>query len=450
MSAPRVVVVGGGLAGLSAAIACADGGARVTLLEARPRLGGATFSFSRQGMSVDNGQHVFLRCCTAYRWFLSRVGSASGTALQPRLAIPVLAPGGTTGWLRRARFPAPLHLAGALARYPHLEPAERVGVARTALALSRLRPGPDLDERTFGAWLREHGASPAATAALWDLIALPTLNLPAGEASLALAAKVFQTGLLEDPAAGDVGYATAPLSAVNADPARDALAAGGAEIRTRATVRGVEPQPSGGLDVLVDGGRLAADAVVVAVPHEAVGDLVPAAALPRGQPAALGTSPIVNVHVVYDRRVMEHAFVAGVGTPVQWAFDRTAPSGLGAGQYVAVSVSGARAEIAERTEDLRARFVAALADLFPAARSARVQDVFVTREHAATFRQSPGTARLRPGPVTPVPGLYLAGAWTDTGWPATMEGAVRSGLAAARHALLRLGRTRRLPVEEAA
>ena len=194
-----------------------------------------------------------------------------------------------------------------------------------------------------------------------------------------------------------------------------------------------------------DGGTRA-DAVVVAVPHDRIQEILPQGALadPAG-PARLGASPIVNVHVVYDRQVMDAPFVAGVGSPVQWVFDRTSPSGLENGQYLAVSLSGADREIEERSEDLRERFLPALAALFPRARPARVERFFVTREHTATFRQGQGTRSMRPGPVTSVPGLYLAGSWTDTGWPATMEGAVRSGLAAAREALANLARTRTLP-----
>jgi squalene-associated FAD-dependent desaturase len=430
----RVVVVGGGLAGMAAALACADRGTRVTLLEARPRLGGATFSFRRHGMWVDNGQHVFLRCCTAYRGFLRRVGAEGRTSLQPRMAIPVLSPGGRRGWLRRSRLPAPLHLAGSLATYPFLRPAERARAGMAALALGRIEPSSDLDRRTFGAWLRERRQSPAAIDRLWNLIALPTLNLSADEASLALAVKVFRTGLLDAADAGDVGYATVPLSELHAEPAAAALAAAGAAVRTRAAVRAIEVDPTGGFGVRVDGQRLDADAVVVAVPHEEAALLLPAGAL--ADPAALrglGRSPIVNVHVVYDRPVMDLPFAAGVGTPVQWVFDRTRQAGLAPGgdQYLAVSLSGAASEIEERTGDLRRRFLSALEALFPAARGATVRSFFVTREPAATFRQAPGTAALRPGPQTAVAGLSLAGAWTDTGWPATMEGAVRSGLAAA-------------------
>ncbi|MFN2615872.1 MAG: FAD-dependent oxidoreductase, partial [Thermoleophilaceae bacterium] len=224
MSGGRVVVVGGGLAGIAAALRCADLGARVTLVEVRPRLGGAAYSFERDGLSLDNGQHVFLRCCTAYRELLRRLGSEQATILQPRLAIEVLAPGGRSGRLRRSALPAPLHLAGALARYPFLRTAERAGVVRAALALRRLDPDdPALDERSFGDWLADHGQGPAAIEALWNLIALPTLNLPADQASLALAARVFRTGLLDQRDAGDVGFARAPLGEVHDRPARRAL-----------------------------------------------------------------------------------------------------------------------------------------------------------------------------------------------------------------------------------
>src|SRR5215213_3979049 len=167
----RVTVVGGGLAGITAALSCADGGAEVTLVEVRPRLGGAAYSFERDGMRLDNGQHVFLRCCTAYRALLERLGTADATMMRP-LAIPVIAPGGQVEWLRRGPLPAPLHLAGALARYGHMSMRERTSAARAALQLARVDVAEEgVDERTFGAWLAERGQSPAATESLWNLIA---------------------------------------------------------------------------------------------------------------------------------------------------------------------------------------------------------------------------------------------------------------------------------------
>ena len=429
-------MVGGGLAGIAAALECADAGAAVTLLEARPRLGGATFSIEKDGLWLDNGQHVFLRCCTAYRRFIERIGAEDEVVLQPRLRIPVLTPGGRVAWLRRSRLPAPLHLAGSLLRFRPLALGDRLRLGPAVLALRRLRlDDPGLDRQTFGSWLAARGQSEGAVEALWDLITLPTVNLHARDASLALATKVFQTGLLERGDASDVGYARVPLQRLHGDDAERALQQAGVRLQTKARVTSIAPAPAG-LAVTWSGGTLDADAVVLAVPHEDVSDLAPSGALPAGvEPARLGASPIVNLHVVYDRRVTEHAFAAGVGTPVQWVFDRTASSGLADGQCLAVSLSGADDYISRSVEELRAEFLPALAALFPDARSAEVRSFFVTREPRATFRGVPGSGAHRPGPVTGVPGLFLAGAWTDTGWPATMEGAVRSGLAAARAAL---------------
>ena len=196
---------------------------------------------------------------------------------------------------------------------------------------------------------------------------------------------------------------------------------------------------------------LSADVVVVAVPPDRAARRVPAvAAVDRAQLARLGRSPIVNVHVVYDRRVMDLPFAAGVGTPVQYVFDRTESSGIETGQYLVVSLSAADAELEMAVEDLRGRYLPALGELFPAAADAGVEAFFVTREHSATFRAAPGVRALRPGAQTPLPGLVLAGGWTDTGWPATMEGAVRSGKIAAQAALAAPLRTPALAAASAA
>jgi len=446
----RVLVVGGGLAGIAAALDCADTGARVTLVDVRRRLGGAAYSFERDGLALDNGQHVFLRCCHAYRRLLARLGSERLTSVQPRLAIPVLKPGCPPALLRRASLPAPFHLAGALARYPHLTHAERAGAARATLALMRLRPGdPALDRVGFGEWLARHGQGPRAIGALWDLIALPALNLPAAQASLALAAFVFRTGLLSQPDAGDIGFHEATLAQTIDEPARRTLSRAGVRVqlgwraeRVHRTDGGLEVQgrgSSGEHGEAPDG--FSAEAVVVAVPHTRAAALLEPLLGERARALrALGASPIVNLHVVYDRPVCELAFAAGVGTPVQYVFDRTGAAGAPAGwQYLAVSLSGAEQEMGMSADALRERYQPALRELFPRAREARVERFLVTREHAATFRGVPGTGALRPGPATAVPGLVLAGAWTATGWPATLESAVRSGHAAAEVALQALG-----------
>jgi squalene-associated FAD-dependent desaturase len=443
MSSGRVAVVGGGLAGITAALDCAAAGAQVTLLEVRPRLGGAAYSFERDELRLDNGQHVFLRCCTAYIALLDRLGSRPLTTMQRRLDIPVLAPGGRLARLRRSGLPAPLHLAGALARYSHLGAADRARAVRAALALRRLDPeDARLDERSFGSWLAEHGQRPAAIEALWDLIARPTLNVTAGEASLAQAAQVFRTGLLTHAGAGDVGWARAPLGDVHDGPAQRALAAARVDVRLRWRAERVAHGPSG-WSVEGPGQRVAADAVIVAVPHDRLAGLLPDGALAAPERlSTLGVSPIVNLHVAYDRRVSDLAFAAAVRSPVQFVFDRTESSGWKGGQLLAISLSAADEDMQRRPEELRARYLPALAELFPAARSASVERFVVTREHAATFRAAPGAKALRPDARTLLPGLALAGAHTTTGWPATMEGAVRSGHTAADEVLGFLARPR--------
>jgi squalene-associated FAD-dependent desaturase len=444
-SEPDVLVIGGGLSGIAAALDCADAGARVMLVEVRRRLGGAAYSFERDGLSIDNGQHVFLRCCTAYRGLLARLGSERGVVVQERLQIPVLSPGRETVVLRRDRLPAPLHLARALMRYPQLTRSMRLRAARAAFALGRLDPDDEtLERQTLGEWLTAHGQGPDAVAALWDLIALPTLNLPAAQASLGLGAFVFQTGLLASASAGDIGFHERPLSEVIAEPARRALARAGVEVRLGWRAESIERAGSGlrvrgsGADSpnTQDDGLLV-PAVIVAVRHaRAAGLLDTLAPGLAGGLRQMESSPIVNVHVVYDRPVCEHRFAAGVNTPVQYLFDRTAAGGVPPGcQYLAVSLSGAEREMQMSVDELRECFLPALSALLPRARDARVESFFATREHAATFRAVPGVARLRPGAHTSTPGLVLAGAWTDTGWPATLEGAVLSGHAAAGVAL---------------
>jgi squalene-associated FAD-dependent desaturase len=468
----RVVVIGGGLAGLAAALACADQGARVTLLERRHRLGGLTWSFRHGDRWIDNGQHVFLRCCDQYLSFLERIGARSEVELPDRLDLPVAAPASRPGGpprigrLRRsALLPAPLHLAGSLLHYPHLRLADRLAAGRAMMALRRLSlEDPALDQESFGAWLVRHGQSPASVTALWDLITVPTVNLPASEASLAMAAKVFQTGLLRDARAGDIGWSRVPLGQLHGDRAAVALDRAGVDVRLGVPARTIEPgrtiepdrtmEPGGSIEpgrsrftVTTDDGPLDADAVIVAVPHEVAGSLLPPDVVAhQSRLTELGNSAVIDIHLVFDRRVTDWPLLAGLGSPVLWVFDRTSsseqPPALAGSQYVAVSMSAADELLGRRPEDLVAWVTGRLGRLLPETNKARLIDSIVTKERNATFRAQPGTAALRPGPATYHPGLAVAGAWTDTGWPATMEGAVRSGRAAADTALAG-GRPRR-------
>ncbi|MER8119737.1 FAD-dependent oxidoreductase [Streptomyces sp. SID8366] len=447
-AARSAVVIGGGLAGVTAALALADAGVRVTLLEGRPRLGGLAFSFQRGGLTVDNGQHVYLRCCTAYRWFLDRIEGAALAPLQDRLDVPVVdlakPEGRRLGRLRRDPLPVPLHLGRSLAAYPHLSLAERASVGRAALALKGLDlADPTLDTQDFGSWLAAHGQSARAIEALWDLVGVATLNAVAGDSSLGLAAMVFKTGLLSDPGAADIGWAHVPLGELHDRLARKALDSAGVRTEVRSRVTSVSAMENGGWRVEVPGERLETDAVVLAVPQREAYELLPPGALDEPERLLeIGTAPILNVHVVYDREVLARPFFAALGTPVQWVFDRTHASGLRSGQYLALSQSAARDDIDLPVAELRERYVPELEKLIPGTRGAVIEDFFVTRERTATFAPAPGVGRLRPGARTKASGLYLAGAWTATGWPATMESAVRSGVSAADAALRALGRPR--------
>jgi squalene-associated FAD-dependent desaturase len=433
VSRPRLVVCGGGLAGIAAACEGALLGAEVTLVERRPFLGGKAFSFRDPdtGVEVDNGQHVFLACCTAYVGLLRVLGALGDTVRQPLLRAPVRDRTGREGALWAARLPAPLHMVPSFAAYPHLSARQKASAARALVALAALRPGAvaALDDVSFAQWLRGHGQDDGAVARFWDLIVLPTCNDRSDRVSAALAAFVFQEGFLRTRGGSAIGYARVGLTRLVDPPARRFVAARGGRVLTGRAVA----EASGDGVVLGDGERLPADAVVLALPPPRV-RAVASAALPADP--GLGASPIVNVHVWYDRPVMPEPFVAVLDSPAQWVFNRTLMDGdREAGQHLAVSVSGAREEVDRPKEALVEQFDAELRHLFPAARTARTVRALVVKEPEATFAAAPGQGARRPGPATSDPGLALAGAWTDTGWPATMEGAVRSGIRAARLAL---------------
>jgi squalene-associated FAD-dependent desaturase len=454
MTGRQVVVVGGGLAGITAAIQLRDAGIGVTLLESRPRLGGAATSYSRAGMMIDNGQHVFLRCCTSYQELLARLGVTGLVAIQDRFDVTVLAADGRAR-LRRSALPSPLHLARALAAYPLLSVAERARVGRAALGFRFADPdSPALDQERLGDWLAARGQGERARRRLWDLFIISALNIDGDEASAGLAAKVIKTALLGRRDAADIGMATVPLGRLHADATSTLLARLGVQVRLGARATAIEQLADGGFRVRVGRGEapagdaagsegrpaepvdpgqpLLADGIVLAVPPDQAARLAGTAGVAAPPWAGLRHSPIVNVHVVYDRKVMDMPFAAAVDSPVQWVFDKTRQAGLEGGQYLAVSVSAADDLVDVPTAAIREQFCPALERLFPAAAGAGIRDFFVTRERRATFRQAPGCGALRPSAATSVPGLTLAGAWTATGWPDTMEGAVRSGHSAVR------------------
>jgi squalene-associated FAD-dependent desaturase len=452
-----VVVIGGGLAGISAAIELAGAGRAVTLIEGRPWLGGATCSFIRRGLTIDNGQHVFLRCCTGYRELLARLGVSSSAPLQDRLDLTVLdasVPGGSArARLRRSVLPAPAHLARSLWGYRLLSVRERLGVAALAVALQFTDPGSGND-RSLADWLGQHRQDQRARAKLWDWLCVAALNVPPDHADLALATSAVRTALVGHDSA-DIGMPAVPLNVLHGGPAVALLGGLGVTIRLGVRAAFVEPGPAGGYLIragaAVAGQRattpegtpgssaehIRADGVVLAVPAGEAAALAPAAlAGEAARWSLLRPSPVISAHVIYGTRVTRLPFAAVVGSPVRWVVDKSDAAGLPAGQYLAASIPAADDYVDMPATQLRERVMPVLDRIFPTAAGARVEDFFVTRERRATIRHEPGTQQLRP--AAGLPGLAVAGAWTDTGWPDTMEGAVRSGRMAARKLIAHL------------
>jgi len=445
---PDVVVVGGGLAGISAALELAEAGRAVTLVEGRPWLGGATCSFIRRGLMIDNGQHLFLRCSTAYRDLLARLGVADSCAIQDRLDLTVLAPAErgvpAQATLRRSALPSPAHLAGALARFRLLSVTERARAASAAMTL-RFADVSAGNDRNLAAWLADHGQHERARTMLWDWLCAAALNCPAEQADLCLAASTIRSTVLAGRDNADIGVPSVPFSQLHGAASAALLGRLGVTLRLSTRAAAVEPDPAGGYQITVVAGAagsgdsagttelIQAAAIVLAVPPaQAVGlasVVLPGAA---ARWSLLRTSPVVSLHVLYDRRVTRLPFAMVAGSPVRWVIDKTSAAGLQGGQYLAASVPAADTYVDAPAAELRARMLPLLERLFPEAADARVEDFFVTRERRATIFHEPGVQRLRAAPDTGPRGLAVAGAWTDTGWPDTMEGAVRSGRSAAR------------------
>ena len=448
---PSVLVVGGGLAGLAAACELAEAGLRVSLLERRPFLGGRVYSYvdKRSGLEVDNGQHVFLGCCTEYIRFLRRLGVRHQAHLQRRLRLRVIDKVWGESLLESGPLPPPLHLLPSLLRFRSLSPAEKalaVYAFAQVRSLDRARH-PELDDLTFREWLERRRQSPNAIRSLWNLIVQPTLNDDASRVSAELALMVFQEGFLRSRGGGNVGWAKVGLSVLLAEAARRYIEERGGEVRLGVRMEALEIENGSVARALLPGGELVADHYLLAVPVEGLLSLLPATL--RREPffaraRRIETSPIVNVHLWYDRPVWEGDFAAFLNTPLQWAFNKSKLWGQeGDGQYIDISLSGAHEFAGMPAAEIIELFTKEVQSLFPAARGAEVKRALVVKQQDATFSPRPGIAGLRPTQRTPIDNLFLAGDWTDTGWPATMESAVRSGLSAARGVLQAMGREAR-------
>ena len=400
----KAVVVGGGLAGLAAALDLVDAGQEVTLLEARPTLGGAVQTLpEREGdpqPPPDNGQHIALGCFTEYLRFLERVGE-SGSVLRRRLALPVLGEDGSESTIEPS--------LPALLRYGHLPVRDRL---RIPLVTARCRAARPREGETFGTLLRRLGASDTAIERFWDVFVRPALNLPSDEADAEAGLFTVRTALLGPRASSDLILPLKPLGWMHGDAAGRALEAAGVRVLLDTRVASLD--------------ELDADAVVVAVPPRESARLL-------GEPEpVLEDSPIVSVHLWFDRELLAQPLAALLSSDAHWVFDRGALTGHrpGRGQYLTVVASGVPELLEVRGRGLVERVAGQLTGRLG---EAELLWSRVSREPYATIALRPGS--VRPGVETARPDVARAGAWTGTGWPATMESAIRSGRRAAQHLL---------------
>jgi zeta-carotene desaturase len=427
---PRIIIVGGGLAGMAAAVALESVGADVTLIESRRSLGGRASSFEdpQTGESLDNCQHVLLGCCTNLLDFYRRLGVAH--LVKYERAVHFVDPAGRQHHLTGMRgLPAPLHLGPSMLRFSALSFGERISASRAILAMLRLgKTGRlALGDTSFGQWLDEHQQSAALVTKLYDPVLVGSLNEDCRKASAAYAIQVFQDAMLAHARGYVIGVPACPLGDLYGKfPCRDVrLGTRVAEIRfSGARVVGVEP---------VGGEFLSADAVVLATNYHAVMRWVPAELAAKDSRfthlSELQSVPILGAHLWFDRPVMTESHAAFFAGPLQWLFKKDAE-----GKAVHGVISAAREWVDIPRDQALKQFEQQIRTVFPAAREAKLIRGVTVIEKRATFSPVPGIDRLRPSQAPPVGGiedLYLAGDYTLSGWPATMEGAVRSGYLAA-------------------
>jgi squalene-hopene/tetraprenyl-beta-curcumene cyclase len=410
----RVAVVGAGLAGLAAALRLQEAGARVELFERGRLLGGRATSFEIDGVEVDNGQHVFLACCSEFVAFAQRVGMAHELRLQDRFDARILARDGRSGRLRAGLLPAPLHLLESFTAYPFLTLGEKLSVARALASSARPHEG-----ETFEQWLRRRNQGPGERRAFWDPFFVPALNAPFDRVAASDALFVLQTAFVRDAGAARFGFAKVPLAHL-AEAAASRLDA----VHRSTAVLSAEPNDSGGVTLTLPKGETATfDAVVLAVPPRQVSRIL-------GDPSRYGIAnldayepyPIVDVHLWHDGGSIGLDFAAALESPLQWIFEK-APG------YLCCSISAADRYLQMSTQALEALAWEEAQAFLPALRDAKLVRSSVTRNPEATWLPHIGAARTRQR--TSHPAIALAGSWTETSWADTMEAAVRSGKIAA-------------------
>ena len=431
-----IVVVGGGWAGLACATALAERGLAVTLLEEKSRLGGRAHSFEDRATrdEVDNGQHLLMACFTDARAFLRRIGSEEGIAFQDRLEVPMLEPGGRARRLRCWPLPSPFHLAGGILGHRALRLRERLRLLRSLGDVRRRVAAAAADsgaaEETVEGWLDGLGQSAASRRAFWHPLAVAALNEDPRRASGRLFEAVLREGLMEGSAGSRLGIPRRPLSRLLDPAARSYIEARGGRVILNAAVAGTDMEGGRIRGVrLRDGSYLPAAALVSSVPPQALRRILPQS-VPEEDPffskaARIPSSPILSVHLWLERAAPEGSFAGLLDSEIHWVF-RPAPA------RVALVTSSARGLVERPADEIADLARRELRRYFPNPGSAEVRHSLVVKERAATFSPLPGIEQLRLPHDTPIPNFYLAGDWTDTGLPGTLESAARSGHRCAR------------------
>ncbi|HEY6447126.1 MAG TPA: hydroxysqualene dehydroxylase HpnE [Acidobacteriaceae bacterium] len=448
-----VMVVGGGVAGLAAATSLADAGYRVQLLERRPFLGGRASSYEHPGTGevIDNCQHVLIGRCTALIDLYRRLGASDAIRWYDRFTF--LTPGGKASVIEPGFLPAPFHSTLAFLGAPAFSLADKVAIARGLASFVRGLP-PDSEE-DFAHWLHRHGQTQRAIERFWKPVLVSALNEDLDRISVHYAAKVFRESFLLSPQAGRMGIPAIPLSELYG-LATGYLRAQGGEVSLRAGVDSLAPSGNGW--VVRAGDQLwTADAVILALSFEAMAALLPS--LPRNeaaerfaaQLAQFEHSPITGIHLWFDRPITELDHAVLLDTTIQWMFNksRLQPAHRTAeGSYLELVVSASKTLVPMARQEIIDLALRELVQFFPGVTSADLLKSAVVKEVRATYSIRPGLDRYRPSAISPWPGIFLAGDWTATGWPATMEGAARSGNLAAEALARTLGDERRFVVPD--
>ena len=429
----EVAVVGAGVAGLACAVALAEAGAAVTLVERRPFVGGRAYSYEHPalGETIDS-QHVVLGCCTNFLDLIDKAGSADSIRWYDELCFlePRAGAEPRRSWITPGGLPPPMHQAASFLRAPMLGPADKAAIAA---GLARfLRGYPARDDESFAEWLKRTGQTDRAIRHFWEPIIVGALNDSFERCSVKYAGKVFYESFLRSGQGGRLGIPAAPLSEFF-QPVLEYARAKGVEVRAGASVTGIRPV-GGGWEVRCGPESLRADAVVLATNLRDAERLL--AGIPGRLPAPeverFTVAPITTVHLWFDRVVTELDHAVLLDTRIQWMFHKSRIRGAqGQGSYVELVISASWPEIEMGREEILKPAIEEARLFFPRMRDARLVKTGVLKEARATFSVAPGMDRYRPGQKSAVAGLYLAGDWTATEWPSTMEGAVRSGRLAA-------------------